>query len=125
MNASLLQHNKSFHEGRRGSRASVRGPSRAGSLNSLRTHSPTGSLGTRQNKVSRANIFFYKAFSFIFPPSTEQFFVSGSRNGGTRSRCNSRDESTPDVRSPTRKEKGHSSELETLKDETVFVQRNA
>ncbi|EEB10578.1 conserved hypothetical protein [Pediculus humanus corporis] len=30
MNASLLQHNKSLHDGRRGSRASARGPSRAG-----------------------------------------------------------------------------------------------
>ncbi|KAL0271756.1 UNVERIFIED_CONTAM: hypothetical protein PYX00_008752 [Menopon gallinae] len=54
MNVSLLQHNKSIHESRRGSKGSVRGPSRAASVTSLRTHSPTASQASR-NGGSRRN----------------------------------------------------------------------
>ncbi|KAK6617599.1 hypothetical protein RUM44_005187 [Polyplax serrata] len=90
MNASLLQHNKSIHEGRRGSRASARGPSRTGSVNSLRPHSPSASLG--------------------------------SRNGASRSRCNSRDESFPDMKSPTRKDKG---EFDGVRDESFSLEQRA
>nr|CAD7393088.1 unnamed protein product [Timema cristinae] len=45
MNVSLLRDSKLLHgnEQRRGSRSSVRGPSRQPSMASLRPHSPTGS----------------------------------------------------------------------------------
>lgn len=54
MNVSLLQHNKNLHDGRRGSKSSVRGPSRAASVTSLRPHSPSASHGSK-NGVSRCN----------------------------------------------------------------------
>lgn len=54
MNVSLLQHNKNLHDGRRGSKSSVRGPSRAASVTSLRPHSPSASQGSK-NGISRCN----------------------------------------------------------------------
>ncbi|XP_011158112.1 uncharacterized protein LOC105194740 isoform X2 [Solenopsis invicta] len=47
MNVSLLRENKLLHAERRGSRASVRAPSRQPSMVSLRAHSPTASQGSR------------------------------------------------------------------------------
>nr|CAD7193602.1 unnamed protein product [Timema douglasi]CAD7399427.1 unnamed protein product [Timema poppensis] len=49
MNVSLLRDSKLLHgnEQRRGSRSSVRGPSRQPSMASLRPHSPTGSQGDK------------------------------------------------------------------------------
>lgn len=44
MNVSLLRENKLLHE-RRGSRMSVRAPSRQPSMSSLRPHSPNASMG--------------------------------------------------------------------------------
>lgn len=46
MNVSLLQHNKNTSEQRRGSRGSVRAPSRQPSMASLRPTSPNASQGT-------------------------------------------------------------------------------
>ncbi|XP_012522078.1 uncharacterized protein LOC105828349 isoform X2 [Monomorium pharaonis] len=47
MNVSLLRENKLLHAERRGSRASVRAPSRQPSMVSLRAHSPNASQGSR------------------------------------------------------------------------------
>ncbi|CAG2055849.1 unnamed protein product [Timema podura] len=58
MNVSLLRDSKLLHgnEQRRGSRTSVRGPSRQPSMASLRPHSPTGSQGSRRgSKTSSIN----------------------------------------------------------------------
>nr|CAD7424642.1 unnamed protein product [Timema monikensis] len=58
MNVSLLRDSKLLHgnEQRRGSRSSVRGPSRQPSMASLRPHSPTGSQGSRRgSKTSSIN----------------------------------------------------------------------
>lgn len=46
MNVSLLRDNKHAGEQRRGSRGSVRGPSRQPSMASLRPTSPSASQGT-------------------------------------------------------------------------------
>jgi len=57
MNVSLLRENKLLHaQERRGSRASVRIPSRQPSMASLRAHSPNASQGAKhfhQYKMSR------------------------------------------------------------------------
>ncbi|XP_043271707.1 uncharacterized protein [Venturia canescens] len=56
MNVSLLRDNKLLHaQERRGSRASVRGPSRQPSMASLRAHSPNASQGAKNTqRVSRS-----------------------------------------------------------------------
>ena len=51
MNVSLLRDNKMLHGGeRRGSRMSVRMPSRQPSMASLRAHSPNASIGKQNQK---------------------------------------------------------------------------
>ncbi|XP_077267099.1 EB domain-containing julius seizure protein isoform X2 [Temnothorax americanus] len=52
MNVSLLRENKLLHE-RRGSRASVRAPSRQPSMASLRAHSPNASQGAKHSHHSQ------------------------------------------------------------------------
>lgn len=116
MNASLLQHNQSFHEGRRGSRASVRGPSRAPSVMSLAPHSPSGSL--------RKHNFYFRYISKALNENLYHYFA-GSRNGGPRSRCNSKEESLPEVKSPTKDLKNSPPEHKTVKVETQSEQTKA
>ncbi|CRL08112.1 CLUMA_CG021012, isoform B [Clunio marinus] len=56
MNVSLLRENKSLHGGeRRGSKISVRMPSRQHSLTSLRQHSPSNSIDTQKNTMKYQN----------------------------------------------------------------------
>ncbi|XP_058792217.1 uncharacterized protein LOC131664829 isoform X2 [Phymastichus coffea] len=58
MNVSLLRDNKLLHgQERRGSRASVRGPSRQPSMASLRAHSPNASQGAKHSqRVNRSKM---------------------------------------------------------------------
>jgi len=64
MNVSLLRENKLLHaQERRGSRASVRAPSRQPSMASLRAHSPNASQGAKhshhsQHRMSRTGFSF-------------------------------------------------------------------
>ncbi|KAG5669865.1 hypothetical protein PVAND_000156 [Polypedilum vanderplanki] len=56
MNVSLLRDNKLLHGGeRRGSRMSVRMPSRQPSMASLRPHSPNASIGSRRGSRNSSN----------------------------------------------------------------------
>lgn len=57
MNVSLLRDNKLLHtQERRGSRASVRVPSRQPSMVSLRAHSPNASQGAKHNQHSQHRV---------------------------------------------------------------------
>nr|XP_029732780.1 uncharacterized protein LOC115268759 [Aedes albopictus] len=56
MNVSLLRDNKLLHgQERRGSRMSVRLPSRQPSMASLRPHSPNASIGSRRGSRGSSN----------------------------------------------------------------------
>uniref|UniRef100_A0A336M6S9 CSON010265 protein n=1 Tax=Culicoides sonorensis TaxID=179676 RepID=A0A336M6S9_CULSO len=56
MNVSLLRENKLLHGERRGSRMSVRMPSRQPSMASLRPHSPNASMGSRRGSRGSSNM---------------------------------------------------------------------
>ncbi|KAF7418554.1 hypothetical protein HZH68_001207 [Vespula germanica] len=63
MNVSLLRDNKLLHtQERRGSRASVRVPSRQPSMVSLRAHSPNASQGAKHSQHSQHRVFVLKSY---------------------------------------------------------------
>ncbi|KAL2718508.1 uncharacterized protein V1478_012384 [Vespula squamosa] len=63
MNVSLLRDNKLLHtQERRGSRASVRVPSRQPSMVSLRAHSPNASQGAKHTQHSQHRVFVLKSY---------------------------------------------------------------
>jgi hypothetical protein len=63
MNVSLLRDNKLLHGGeRRGSRMSVRVPSRQPSMASLRPHSPNASIGKQGTQANHAHLFALEYF---------------------------------------------------------------
>ena len=61
MNVSLLRDHKLLHgQERRGSRASVRAPSRQSSMASLRAHSPNASQGAKHSqRVNRTGFYSF------------------------------------------------------------------
>lgn len=64
MNVSLLRDNKLLHGGeRRGSRMSVRVPSRQPSMTSLRPHSPNASIGKQGTKKVTCTFICTRLFS--------------------------------------------------------------
>ncbi|XP_015431797.1 PREDICTED: uncharacterized protein LOC107188068 isoform X2 [Dufourea novaeangliae] len=67
MNVSLLRENKLLHPGeRRGSRASVRVPSRQPSMASLRAHSPNASQGAKHSQHSQHRVSCTGFYSFTY-----------------------------------------------------------
>lgn len=79
MNVSLLRDNKLMHsQERRGSRMSMRMPSRQPSMVSLRPHSPNPSIG-RQGIYVAANLSKafnrYYHFTFSLDNNTEPFLI--------------------------------------------------